>query len=254
MRLGALHAGLSQPQLWNLTPPSPLGPQRPASVTHGQGPQQVCSQAMLSLSLSPASVCFGGHGISARTLGIRRVECPHQWMWGRGAAGNPSKAQAQTLPMSLRLWGQRKPWLGEGPFCSPLLPPSMGLNLSGSHCRRTKVSGVKVQLAQPHGLAGWGLWPRLLQALVTISAAARTSKPHAANQTHLCPTFLGQRSLWRAFPGTEFRGEQALQGFVALPCLDPQGPLRAAAWGFWRGILSPAHGLHGVHLQPCSRR
>lgn len=74
---------------------------------------------------------------------------------GVGLQGTPDKAQAQTL---LRLWGQSMAGERGPPAAAPPALPH-GAECLWSHCRRAKVSGVgvKVQLAQPHGLAGRGL-------------------------------------------------------------------------------------------------
>lgn len=55
-----------------------------------------------------------------------------------------------------------------------------------------KVSGVKVQPAQPHRQTGRGLWPCGYQHQVTISVVAQMSKPWALIQLIEAPCFWGK--------------------------------------------------------------
>lgn len=94
--------------------------------------------------------------------------------------------------------------------------------------------------------------------------AAQMSKPQAANQTHLGPILLGQRSPCRVFPVTNFRGGQAVQSSGAQPCLAPREALRGWSLGPSGSRLqeprpSLGHSRLGhwapwsPHLQPHSR-
>lgn len=61
-----------------------------------------------------------------------------------------TRLRPKCCPRASGCGARGSPWLG----CTP----PMGLNHCGNHCWGAKFSGVKVQLAQPHGLAGRGLW------------------------------------------------------------------------------------------------
>lgn len=152
---------------------------------------------------------------------------------GCGVASESPRLGSSPNAERLRLWGQ------------------------GSTPAQTQM-GVKVQL---HSLTGWPVGvcgPACYKLWLTISMAAQTFKPQASNQIHLCPIFLGQRSLWsvprQSFgAGSLYRAQRSvLSGPWGGPWrLQPRAlrELPSKSLGHPQGTVDSTES----HLQPRSR-